>query len=327
MAVTLLSVTEVADGRQYSVAEDGSRKYQKKYTVVLDTSAATTAEANGIESYVEYVLPFSRYQAHGACPYAYCRAIDCKQLSNVGTHNTVWEVTAVWSSMKAEAATADISSTPGDSERPSKQQDQDTPADQRLPQIKFSRKERRKVLEKDAASGAAITNSAGDPYDPPLEVDRSNLVINLTYWKLPSATPFSSIQQYFNTLNQSSLTVLGVTYPPKTLKMVDLGLTLVWDNSSAGGGQASLFVEHNMQLEVAPYEYGAQQTWDVTVLNAGKRELKSGKLVPVNDKQTGQPVHQPVPLKSDGTQCGPTDTKVYNTHTGWVALDWKIGRA
>ena len=75
-------------------------------------------------------------------------------------------------------------------------------------------------------NGVAVVNSAGDPFDPPIEVDDCRPELSITRVVLDSSTvvlPFSQVgfraTAYENTINNADVTIDNTTYGTGKLKI------------------------------------------------------------------------------------------------------------
>lgn len=312
MAITLEEgfPSEDYEVRGFKVGEDGTWTANRRWTLKFDLTDATPDEIAGLEFYVEAAVPVARYDSHPANGAAFARTLD---VTRTGLDSFKAEVG--YSSARLASGTSTAGLTGTDASKPSEKHDQSTPADQRFPQIHYTRKERRKPLEKDAANGLAVKNTAGDPFDPPIEVDRSKYVINITWWKPFDDFTLSSWLAFQDKLNDATVTILGINYPQKTLRVILAEPKLVWDTADAGGGRktVSLFWELHAQLEYDP------DTHAIPVLNQGKRYLPSGTGPPRNVSDgKGSDSHDPVLLASNGDKLASGGTPVYLTWNGYV---------
>ncbi len=321
MSVTVVSVEEEYEFRGIKVSEDGVITAQRQWEIHLDLSAATPTERDTVESLVEAQVPVARYDSHPAYPEAWARSIVLKP---AGAQD-LWTATVDYSSARIEASPSTGSSgitvptgTGGDSPRPTPSQDSSTPATSRLPQFSRAKKTYKFPLEVDVLTGSDVLNKAGDPFDPPIEVDRSLQIINIKLWRLPSWTLYSTLDTFYDKINASAVTMLGRTYADKTLRVIGVTDSLVWDTIDAGGGakQVGLVIEVNIQLEYDP------NTHRVKVLNAGKRARPSAGADPATITDgTGQPTSDPIPLAADGTKLAAGADKVYLFFQGYSEAD------
>jgi hypothetical protein len=316
MAITGTAI-EQYDDRIMKEGQDGQRSFTRGWKIELDLSAATEGEIDAIEKHVEALVPVARYAGHpsdGAC---FARELELRPESL-----SIWKATVTYGSFQAPARTP-IDALPagegGEPPKPDRKQDKSTPANERYPEISYARVQRSKPLEKDATNGVPVENTAGDPYDPPIEVERSKYQIQIRWWAMVEGFDFESHMQFMDKVNEEPITILGIEYPAFTLRVVDLAPKPIWDVIETEISEqtvrlVSLVWELNATLEYDP------DTHKIEVLNAGKRELIGGRLWAIGDG-TGSTVSDPVPLGEDGAILLPSAEKVYQVWNGYVPMD------
>lgn len=131
--------------------------------------------------------------------------------------------------------------------------------------------------------GNPIVNSAGDYYDPPVEVERVNAT--LTVMRNESGANLANVASYGNTINLNPWN----GFPAKTVRMLPIKMPAVAYSQAVN----TLYY---------PMEYVFEinfDTWTKQVLNQGYRQLDdAGNLVPI--LVNGQPVDVPIMLDEDG---------------------------
>lgn len=318
MAITGVAI-EQYDDRIMKEGQDGQRSFTRGWKIELDLNAATEQELEAIEKHVEALVPVARYDGHpsdGAC---FARELELRPESL-----SIWKAIVTYGSFQATARTP-IAALPtgegGEPPKPDRKQDKSTPANQRYPEINYVDVKRSKPLEKDAANGVPVENTAGDPYDPPIEVERSKYGIQVRWWAMVEGFDFEAHMQFADKVNEEPITILGVTYPEHTLRVSSLTPKPIWDVIETEISEqtvrlVSLVWELNATLEYDP------DTHKIEVLNAGKRYLPggTGTLRAIIDG-TGSTVSDPVPLAADGDILGDTAEKVYQQWNGYVPMD------
>jgi hypothetical protein len=130
----------------------------------------------------------------------------------------------------------------------------------RPPVISWDSQQYEKPVAKDI-NGDAVMNSANDPYDPPLMQDDARWVISI-------ATNAGVVPTFVLTLNNrvndTAVTVDGVAFAAKTLKVQGLRIGAVKEENGI------LFREVSYQLHYR------SETWNSKPLDAGFSELVSG---------------------------------------------------
>jgi hypothetical protein len=139
-------------------------------------------------------------------------------------------------------------------------------------------------------NGAALVNSAGDPFDPPLEQTYYDEEITVSFnTRTVDASAIESARGKTNSAS-FSFTVAGLsrTFATKTLKLVKASYSTVYENNDSYWKVSYVF-RHRVD------------TWTRTVLDQGYNAWDSvaSKLVIIKDKN-GDPVNTPAMLDSDG---------------------------
>lgn len=321
--MAVASVIEQWQGRGATTDEKGVRTLKRAWLVTTDS--ASTGEPAVIDGVIAADATAALFASHPSWPFAVCRSLTAAPHEGP----TTWQVEASYSSAPFEA-TGDGSGTgsggPGDPENPTSPnpaQSQATPADQRPPTISVGRKEVTEPLVEDAVTGKPVVNAPiGDPFNPPPEVFRSRHVITWKFFRAPAQLNWSARAQFLDSVNGANFVVLGKTYPPRTLRCVEYSIETVWETSAGG---LALFFALTVQAEERP------ETWDVEVLNAGRRKKIDGSVAdPSNPPRVvfitddaGQPVADPVPLDElSGHVIEPPGPYDYLSFFGYVSRDW-----
>lgn len=166
-----------------------------------------------------------------------------------------------------------------------------------------------RAVEEDT-EGAAIINSAGDPYNPPLEADLSRPVITITTNR--SSFSLANAVTLQDAINSTDWVTSHGTFAARTAKCSGVEATEQFENGS-------LYISITFTVELN------YDTWDTDVLDQGFRYLDSN-----GDPQTftdgaGQPVSEPKPLDGAGGALDLTDEAnepVYNTFALYRAVDF-----
>lgn len=150
-------------------------------------------------------------------------------------------------------------------------------------------------------AGQPIVNSAGD-----FITGVSTPVTTLTFevGVVVPAFDWATIVACKNHLNVAT----WQGFAPGVLYLKDVTPARVWDERAAIYKWEVGYVFQARQQVVKSYtaqDVHVVPGWSACVLDAGLREKKSGKLVPILSE--GVPTSEPLPLKADGTVCGPTD--------------------
>lgn len=134
-------------------------------------------------------------------------------------------------------------------------------------------------------SGVPILNTAGDPFNPPLEIER--MCLNLTVHRNEVAPNIQTLVGLSNKVNLATWN----GFAAKTVKVLPIELPFQeYDNES---GQLYYPMKYNFDID--------PNNWKAKVLNQGFRELKSGKIIKIIGDDN-EPVDDPVLLKTDGSK-------------------------
>jgi hypothetical protein len=157
--------------------------------------------------------------------------------------------------------------------------------------------------------GNAIVNSAGDPFDPPAEMDDFRIVSRTR--KNVSAVP-TWIYSFQNAINSSSFTLDGVTVPAGTAKMTGIELG-EWQERDSVAYRVLVMEMHHRGENSGGAGSGSGSTtdpgsefepWDITLLDAGMREVtpgSGGELRNIINAGDNSEVSSPVPLDGSGS--------------------------
>lgn len=213
-------------------------------------------------------------------PTLLCRKISIDQQSDSPQH---------W------IAQADYSSEPlNDNE----QDEQDDPT-QRPAEVEMESYSVTEVAFKDR-NGAALVNSAGDYFDPPIERQLARWRFNIK--KNVAALP-TWILSYPNKVNSAAFTCLGLTVAPRCGR---LGENFRIGSLKKEGDY--LYHELQFSIDLNP------DTWDVVVLDQGLRVISGTNQIPILDANL-DPINSPALLDGSGARLAnpSTATAVFRT--------------
>jgi hypothetical protein len=238
------------------------------------------------------VLPI-KYQLHPENSLMTVRSVDLAQTDGP----MVWEATIEYSSVPYDQTDED---------------DEDTLPTQQAARIKWTTTQFTKPLTRDV-DGNAIINSAGDYFDPPIEIDTSRWSIVIE--KKVAAVP-SYILSYANTINEAAITIDGVVIGEKVAKLSEISI------SEKDTAQGEEFYTFTYRLELANADEG---DWVVKVLDQGLHEFdRAERKTPI--LVDGEPAKQPVLLDGNGIAIvdpEPTDA-VFLEFDGYVEADFSV---
>ena len=142
-----------------------------------------------------------------------------------------------------------------------------------------------KAITKDV-NGNAIVNSAGDPFDPPIEVDDDRPQLTITRYE-SSYSP-TTAKTYKDAVNSDVVTIDGVTFPAYTLKITSIAAQRVAVNGT-------WYWRVTYTIEYRP------ETWRLQILDRGyRKKVVGGTQVQMFDASSGVPHSAPKLLDGSG---------------------------
>ncbi len=291
--MTVIACAEDFHGRKYQLDEKGIRHYTRVYLVESDNLAD-----GGLTVGSALCIPLL-YQSYVTTDGTDLGAI-VKNITEVQHVDNpyLWTITVEYDSGPLLRQGS-----------PSSSNDNRAAPDSRPWQIGFSSNKSNKVLVKDLTqpTNLNVLNSAGQPFDPPVTVPRSNPVVKVTAYK--SSFSYSQIPAFQDTINLNA----WQGFDPLTVKVVDYAAQSHFDNNT-------FCYQIDLQLEI---NYAG---WDpIQVLDAGTVEkyTKNGTTYyrAITDAY-GQPIHTPVPLDGNGHKLAPGGTPVYLSFNGYRHTDF-----
>lgn len=267
MAIT--SVTRVWHGETWSDEKDGSREYEELYRVISNdpNEAAIT-----VRSHASIPALWSTYgdDIAAVCTGRSARRIDASRL--------VWEVTArfEW--------------------RPEDSDDDEDPLD-RDPKIRWTSQLFNKPIVKDR-NGDALVNSAGEYFDPPVEVDFVRWTANIQF----NATSIpTNIRSYAGAVSNGAITIDGESISTGKARVVGLDISEVQYWGEAQTPYRSI----TMAIECRDDE---DDDFELSILDQGMHSkgaddsLQDIFIDPPDDAPAGaQPERTTVPVLLDGS--------------------------
>lgn len=160
-------------------------------------------------------------------------------------------------------------------------------------------------------AGTAVINSAGQPFDPPLEVPSSNLTFTVEAYKdLAGFDPTAKQLTYQDAINDSGL-LIAVTpsattaWPAKTVRCNEYNVVSVTENGAT-------YWKVTITLEIK------LTGWQPSVLDAGTVFLASASKPPQKIVDSKGDAHdKPIPLDGAGHPLAAGGTLVYKTFKGY----------
>jgi len=185
------------------------------------------------------------------------------------------------------------------------------------------------VIEKDS-NGDPIENSAGDPFDPPIQQEDSRLRISVTQ-KMTSEVFSPSLIKFFeNSVNLDAIRIGGVDIEPKFARILDI--ELVPGSYQNTLGELKEFFTARFEIEVIPQQVSATG-YVRQLLDAGFNELyeegeeiKQRAIMVQTDDGESVPATEPQKLDGEGKRYIPStgqDKGIYLEKETYLPLEWK----
>lgn len=283
------TVTELHTGAAINISEGkttATRCFRVSFTAWASDNVhkALTASAGG----VTIPLPYAVHPAYGTYSSGdpTVRSITVSQMEEA---SPVYLVTVDYSNEVENQR----------SERERDKSSSDYTADTNDIQISFSPYSR--VMDKDIA-GTAVLNSAGDPFDPPYEVEDYHLLLSITRSISPTAA--AKAITYQNTVhnNATAATIAGFTINQYYGHVKDIRLQRCLRN-------ATVYYEATFQIEIANSN---SPGFRAAILDAGMSYINAGAKYRFQDG-TGENMN-PQKLNGSGAALAIDGTPVFLTY-------------
>lgn len=298
MAITAYEVP----GRAFTTDVKGNENCTRRWKLVCDSLNPTVAD-------VATAVGVNQYDQHPDRPEAIAQTISLTQQEGDGV---VWIAEIPYSSRPFGT-----NQQPDDAQQaPARTQTNWETPELRPPNWSFDRKEYMRVLEFDAinvdglGNPIRVLNSAGYPFDPPVEVPSSNLLIRIEFWK--ATLNLTNLRDTWDRVNNA----VWQGFAARTLRVNDLSAKSTYEKAGSGGLLA--FWTINLELEYK------ESKWNpIKILDQGTVEkvLISGNyfLRKVAD-DVGNPA--PIPLNGGGQRLAPGADLVYLSFNGYKEIDF-----
>jgi hypothetical protein len=263
----ILSVNEIWDGRQGSVDTKNVRNYTRTFRVITDSMVDGPFQVTDIPPPFPSIFSFYSDPAGGIDLGAFCTKITPRQTDEP----FVWIVTCEFSSKVDNPEQAQAGDTDKDPlTRPSV--------------VKWSMAKFQRVLDRDV-NDDPIVNSAGERFDPPIEIDDSRPVLSITRNE-PTIDP-ANIVAYQDAVNTD--TFFGCD--PGTAKIDSIEAESAFENGT-------------FYWKVSYTIHFRREGWDVQPLDQGYHHLIAGVPTVNRDPQSGNPYPAPRLLDGSGNLLG-----------------------
>ena len=270
----ILSANEIWNGRQASVDTKNVRNYTRTFRIITDSMLDGPFQVTAIPPPFPVLFGFYSDPAGGIDLGALCNKITPRQTDEP----FVWEVTCEFSSKIDNP-----------------EQAQDGSAQQnpllRPPVVKWSMAKFQRPVDQDN-DGSPIVNSAGERFDPPIEIDDSRPVLHIS--RNEATVDPSLIVQYQDAVNAD--TFFGCD--PGTAKMDSICAESAFEN-----GVFYWKFEYEIHFRF--------DGWAVQPLDQGYHHLVSGVPSVNRDPQSGNPYPAPRLLDGAGNMLGSGGTPVF----------------
>ena len=290
VAAVVLSVREVA-GDTGSYDRDTTREYTRNFHVRV------SSPVGAYNAIVTHPLIPKRYQAHPEDSQAYC--VRLTPTRRTGYFPPLFDVAAEYTSKLDE--------------------EQDENPLERPAEIEWEDVDYQEPSETDI-DGKAVLNTAGDPFIPPLELDKSRWIISVSR-NLAAAPKW--LLSYSNAINSDSVKIQGIQFKPRQLKLKGLRI-------------GKFQIENDVKFLVVKFKLHTAETWITKRLNRGFNELvamptgeldESGQPILEARKQRillddGEPPSDPQFLDENGVRILPEDFDPDNV----VELEFKTAK-
>jgi hypothetical protein len=218
--------------------------------------------------------------------YALCLSVDAR-LAEQGSLANTWTVTATYGPWQPDAH----------AENPLYQ----------AAEVQFDGETFTDIIQKDVLTGAVIKNTAGEQYDPPIEVEQDRLIFRVIR---NEASPLNvaTILGYSNKTNSD--TWYGCD--PKTVLSKRPTIERLWSQVLADDTGTGYYYKITYMFVYRPLTlsgYGDGGGWQRRVLDQGFNKLVSGVLTPITDTN-GDKITTPSLLNGSGAV---TTTEHYST--------------
>ncbi len=294
--MAILKVSEIPD-REVTTDDKGVITTSRKWKILTESISTSPLD-------IFLAFGVQQYDSHPFYPSAIART---PRLSQTQADGVVWTMEVMYSSAPFESSQQPDAVTP---QQPSKENNKKKPPELRPPIWSFSRKEVNKFVEFDEITAVPVTNSAGLPYDPAVEIPSSNMLIRVDF--IFPTLNIGSFRLRWDKVNNAD----WKGFPARTLRVNDYSAKNQYDKLEAGNMQgywtASIELEHS------------KKPWNPKkVLDQGnvERLTEQGVLKwrQITD-DSGQPMN--APLDGSGRRLKPGNPLVYREVNAYEEADY-----
>jgi hypothetical protein len=234
------------------------------------------------------VLPTPYVTSHPDAPDLLCKRLKLDQMRD---HPLIWEADAEYSAQPTSELDLQMQEAPNPLSRDAEITWQTTQYQEAA------------IVDLD---GKAFVNSAGDPFDPPVEYQRSRWVMSVTknLTNVPEWLP-----DYENAVNSDTFSIEGASFEAYTLRLSGMSISPVKREKIAAG------IEYFYRVVSFRIEHNRDKWHPLKILDQGFRYVSGNERRPIledNTVATSRPITTPALLDGLGTRLvnpSPTTAK------------------
>lgn len=165
-------------------------------------------------------------------------------------------------------------------------------------------------LTTDRSTGNIITNSAGQPFDSAPQYEIAAPILT----KVVKTVDHKNWLSFANCVNKDTVTINGVAYPARTLRVVQVDEEKLWDDEFGYQWLYTIGVQVMHNSVVIEQKAATDIGWDVAITDAGCSTLENGKLSRISwiDAETKKVVYATTPQLLNGQGGKLTGDQPYN---------------
>lgn len=165
-------------------------------------------------------------------------------------------------------------------------------------------------LTTDRSTGNIITNSAGQPFDSAPQYEIAAPILT----KVVKTVDHKNWLSFANCVNSGTVTINGVEYPARTLRVVQVDEEKLWDDEFGYQWLYTIGVQLMHNSVVIKQQDEVDIGWDVAITDAGCSTLENGKLSRISwvDYETRKIVYATTPQLLNGQGGKLTGDTPYN---------------
>lgn len=297
-------------GKQASADKSGNATYTRKFRVVFDDYVN---DGNYVASLPEIPAPFSPY------PTDFLSLVEKISPTQSDDDPSVWDVAIEYSRLMRD-----------------QEQVKPNPIDRRIKCV-WDTNPYEKPFTYDI-NGHMVTNSAGEPFVPPEQIEDSRISVTCTgnQYFVPDW-----IFSFRNVINQNGFTLEGIYIPERCARVARVHVSEWQVENGIYYRTVGITLELREQRTLTNASYGVGSSpsigstcttsasyqiagWDKAIQDAGYQQISSSKLVKITDGN-GMDVSQPQLLNGKGvalTKPISSGDEYYRVYDGFIAKDF-----